>query len=70
MDVKRIFLPKKTIFWKCAHPQAIQDVDEFISSSEQIWRNLTLHHLLTNRSSAVNGCRQYEVPNSWLKTSQ
>ncbi len=27
-----------TIFWKCNHPQAIEDVDEFISSSEQIWR--------------------------------
>ncbi len=31
-------------------PQAIQDVDELVSSSEQIWRNLALHHLLTNRS--------------------
>ncbi len=26
----------------------------------QIWRNLALHHLLTNGSSAVNGCRQNE----------
>ncbi len=34
------------------------DVDEFVSSSEQILRNLALHHLLTNGSSAVNGCRQ------------
>ncbi len=48
-------------------PQAIQDVDEFVSSSEQIWRNVALHHLLTNGSSAVNGCRQNESPNSWLK---
>ncbi len=24
----------------------------------QIWRNVALHHLLTNESSAVNGCRQ------------
>ncbi len=40
--------------------QAIQDVDEFVSSSEQIWRNLALHHLLTNGSSAVNGCHQNE----------
>ncbi len=31
--------------WK--HIQAIQDVDEFVSSWEQIWRNLALHHLLT-----------------------
>ncbi len=42
------------------HPQFIQDVDEFVSSSEQIWRNLALYHLLTNGSSAVNGCRQNE----------
>ncbi len=31
--------------WK--HIQAIQDVDEFVSSREQSWRNLALHHLLT-----------------------
>ncbi len=30
---------------------------EFVSSSEQI---LALHNLLTNGSSAVNGCRQNE----------
>ncbi len=41
-------------------PNAIQDVDEFVSSSEQIWRNLALHHLLSNGSSTVNGCRQNE----------
>ncbi len=28
------------------HPQAMQDIDEFVSSSEQIWRNVALHHLL------------------------
>ncbi len=28
----------------------------------QIWRNAELHHLLTNGSSAVNGCRQNESP--------
>ncbi len=35
---------------------------EFVSSSEPIWRNLALYHyhLLTNGSSAVNGCRQNE----------
>ncbi len=44
---------------------AIQDIDEFASSSEQIWWNLALHHLLTNGSSALNGCRQNEGPNSW-----
>ncbi len=31
----------------------------------QIWRNLALHDLLTNGSTAVNGCRQNESPNSW-----
>ncbi len=35
----------------------------FVSSSEQIWSNSALHHLLTNGSSAVNGCRQNESPN-------
>ncbi len=33
----------------------------------QIWRNVAFHHLLSNRSSAVNGCRQNESPNSWYK---
>ncbi len=28
----------------------------------QIWRNVALHHLFTNRSPAVNGCRQNESP--------
>ncbi len=40
------------------NPQVIQDINEFISSLEQIWENLleiALHHLLTNGSSAVNG---------------
>ncbi len=41
-------------------PNAIQYVDEFVSSSEQIWRNLALHHLLSSGSSTVNGCRQNE----------
>ncbi len=44
------------------YSQAIQDVDEFVSLSEQIWRNLALLHLLTNGSSAVNGCRQNQSP--------
>ncbi len=39
--------------------QAVQDVDEFVSSS-----NVALHHLLRNGCSAVNGCRQNESPNS------
>ncbi len=38
--------------------------DEFVSSLEEIWRNVTLHYLLTKGSSAVNGCRESESPNS------
>ncbi len=53
--------------WKCTHPQAIQDVDEFVSSSEQIWRNVAFPHLLISGSSAVNGCRQNQSTNSWWK---
>ncbi len=60
--LKESFAPK---FELAENPQAIQDVDEFVSSSEQIWRNVALHHLLTNESSAVNGCRQNESPNNW-----
>ncbi len=41
----------------------IQDVDEFDSSWEQIWRNVAFYHMLINRLSAVNGCRQNESPN-------
>ncbi len=55
------------ICWKCTRSQAIQDVDEFFFSSEQIWRNWALYHLLTNGSSAVNGCCQNESPNSRYK---
>ncbi len=40
------------------------DLDEFVSSSEQNWKNVALHHLLTNGPSAVNGCRQNESPKS------
>ncbi len=43
---KGIVHPKMHISWKCAYPHVIQDVDEFVSSLEQIWRNLSLHHLL------------------------
>ncbi len=35
---------------------------------EQIWRNLALHHLLTNGSSAVNGCRQNKSPKTKVRT--
>ncbi len=33
---------------KCTHPKACQHVHNFIFLLEQIWRNLALHHLLTN----------------------
>ncbi len=39
-----------TICWKSTHPQAIQDVDEFVSSSERILKNVALHYILTNAS--------------------
>ncbi len=32
--VKGIAHPKMKMFWTCPHPQAIQDVDEFVSSSD------------------------------------
>ncbi len=35
------------MYWRFTHPQAILGVDEFVSSSEQIWRNVALKHLLT-----------------------
>ncbi len=66
MERQIIVHPKMKICWKCTHTQAIQDLDEFVSSLEQIWRNVALHHLLvTSESYAVNGCRQNESPNSW-----
>ncbi len=61
--IKGIVQLKRKISWKCTPSQAIRDVDEFVSSSEQIWRNSALHHLLTSVSSAVNGCRQNEFVN-------
>ncbi len=62
---KEIVYQKIQILWKFTDLQAIQDVDEFVSSFEQIWRNVALHRLFTNGSSAVNGCRQNESPTSW-----
>ncbi len=38
--------------------QAIQHVEEFVSSLEQIWRNLAVCYFLTNGSSVLNGCLQ------------
>ncbi len=51
--------------WKYTHPEAIKDLDEFISRTDL--EKFALHHLLTDGSSAVNGCRQNKSPNSWLK---
>ncbi len=42
-----------------------KEISKLASSSVQIWKNVALHHLLTSESSAVNGCRQNEIPNSW-----
>ncbi len=61
--IKGIVHPKKKIYW--TYTLVIQEVDEFIYSSEQICRNVAFHLLLTNGSSAVNGCRQNESPNIW-----
>ncbi len=47
-----------TIYSPSGHPR-------WVSSSKQIWRNLALHHFLTNGSSALNGCHQNESSNSW-----
>ncbi len=48
------------IFWKCTHPQAIQDVEQFIFSLEMILRNLALlsltHQLIL--------CSEW-VPSEW-----
>ncbi len=60
--LKRQFIQQSKL---AENVQAIQDVDKFVSSSKQIWRYVALHHLLINGSSAVNGCRQNESPNSW-----
>ncbi len=51
--------PKNKHFLKMYSPPQV------VTSSEQILRNLELHHLLINGSYAVNGCRQNESSNSW-----
>ncbi len=58
-NIKEIFHSK--ICWTLTHPQASQDVNEFVSSSKQIWRNVAIHHLLSNGSSAVNGAVRMRV---------
>ncbi len=49
------------ICWKRIHHQVIQNVDEFIF----IFIIIIIRFGETNGSSAVNGCRQNESPNSW-----
>ncbi len=46
---------KKRKNWKFTPRQTIQDLDKFVSSSEQIWRNLAFYHLL---------CSEW-VPSEW-----
>ncbi len=48
------------IFSKFPYSQDIHDVNEFVSSLGQLWRNFALLYSLTNGSSGVNGCRQNE----------
>ncbi len=43
-QVKGIVHPKIKICWKFTYDQAIQDIDKFVSLSEQIWSNLAVHH--------------------------
>ncbi len=43
--IKEIVYPKVQIYRKCTHPQTIQDVDEFVSLLEQIWRNIASNYL-------------------------
>ncbi len=42
-EIKGIVHPKIWICWKCTHPLAIQELDEFVI--HQIWRNVRLHSL-------------------------
>ncbi len=51
-------LQKNIIYLKCNHHQDIDDFAFSLICSSKILRNLALNHLLTNGSSAVNGCRQ------------
>ncbi len=65
MALKEKLFMQKNVSWTFTHSHAIQDIDEFVSSFKQIWKNVALHHLHTNGSSEVNGCRQNESLNSW-----
>ncbi len=59
LNLKGLVLPKMKMMLEIYSLLLyIQDIDG--CSSEQIWLNSALHHLLTNGSSAVNGCHQNE----------
>ncbi len=53
--------PKMKICWKLFHPFGHPRC-RWVCLSDKNLRNIALHHSLTNRSSAVNGCRQNESP--------
>ncbi len=58
------------IFWKCTHPQAIQDRDEFVSSSETDLEKFSI----TSLAHQWILCSEW-VPSEWeskqmIKTSQ
>ncbi len=55
-----MFINSLQVFKHKQYLLSILEVSEFVSLSEPIWLNVALHH-------AVNGCRQKESPNSWLK---
>ncbi len=42
-----------------------EDTISQFKKCKTLTKNLALYHLLTNGSSAVNGCRQNESLNSW-----
>ncbi len=44
MYLKGIACPKVRISWTCTHPQTKQDVDEVVSSLDQIWE---IYHCIT-----------------------
>ncbi len=50
--------PKLKIGWQFTHPHVILDVESFYFFHQNIF--ISLYHLLTNGSSAVNECRQNE----------
>ncbi len=48
---------QRIVYQKWKFVENIQDVVEFVSSSEQIWWNLALHHLLTTKSHTTDQIR-------------